>query len=115
MASKFSAEVMDTLAANAPINLEKATTIAAQFDLKPKSVIAATVRAGIAYERKARVSSKTGEAPVTKEELVVEIAEATGFTVEELNGLEKASKIALQNLAAFLKQPERDAYKLQMV
>lgn len=83
----------------APLNLEKAEKIAAEFGLKPKSVIASATRRGIAYERKARVG-KTGEKPETKENMVIRIAEKFGIERAELEGLDKAPKRALE---AFLK------------
>lgn len=85
--------------AEAPLNMAKAEVIAAQFDLKPRSVIASAVRNKIEYTKKTRVS-KTGNPVVSKEELVARIAVKYGFDVSKLEGLEKANKSALEVLVS---------------
>lgn len=98
MATAFTPEVLAEMATLAPLDLAKATAFAEAKGMKPKSVIAAAVRAGIPYKRKERVS-KTGGPVVTKEDLVAAVADASGLTVEELEGLEKAPKLVLAKLA----------------
>lgn len=83
----------------APLNMEKAEKIAAEFGLKSRSVIASAVRSGIAYDKKARVN-KAGKVPVSKADLVTAIAEKFAVAVEALEGLDKANKSALEALLA---------------
>jgi len=61
-----------------------------------KSIIGKLSREGV-YQR-AIYKSKTGEAPVTKIELVITIAENLGIEVEDLVGLDKSPKAALKTL-----------------
>lgn len=96
MASRFDSVVLDALAAAAPLNLEKVEALADNFGEKPRALIAAAVRAGIQYEKKAR-QSKAGGPVVSKEQLVSDIGAAVGV---ELPGLEKATKQALVALLA---------------
>ena len=51
------------------------------------------------YER-AVYKNKSGELPVTKAEIVSNIAENLGLEIEHLNGLEKAPKSTLKELEA---------------
>jgi hypothetical protein len=95
--SVFTPEVLKELEALAPLDFAKATAFAEAKGLKPKSVVAAVVRAGIPYKRKERVS-KTGGPVVTKEDLVACVAEKLGLATEELAGLDKAPKLVLQKL-----------------
>lgn len=101
MATLFTPEILAAMTALAPLDFDKATAFAEAHGLKPKSVVAAAVRAGIPYKRKERVS-KTGGPVVTKEDLVEAVAEATGLTVEELAGLDKAPKLVLTKLVEAL-------------
>jgi len=94
MASRFDDAVLAAMQAAAPLNLEKAEALAEQFGEKPRAIIAAAVRAGIQYERKARMSKNGGPA-VSKEDLVAQISEKVGAN---LSGLEKATKQSLQAL-----------------
>ena len=61
-----------------------------------KSIIGKLSREGV-YQR-AVYTSKTGETPVTKIELVNNIAENLGIEVEDLVGLDKSPKAALKTL-----------------
>ena len=94
MASRFDDAVLAAMQAAAPLNMDKATELAEQFGEKPRAIIAAAIRAGIAYERKARMA-KNGAPAVSKEALVREISDRLGV---ELAGLEKATKQSLQTL-----------------
>ena len=94
MASRFDSVVLDALQAAAPLNFEKVEAIANNFGEKPRALIAAAIRAGIAYNRKAR-QSKTGGPVVSKDALVKELSDRLGV---ELPGLEKATKESLKIL-----------------
>lgn len=94
MASRFESEVLDVMRARAPLNLEKATSIAEQFGEKPRAIVAAAIRAGIPYEKAAK-RSKDGSPAVRKEALVDAISDKLGV---QLDGLEKATKTSLQVL-----------------
>ena len=61
-----------------------------------KSIIGKLSREGV-YRREVYVS-KTGEAPITKVEIVSNIAESLGLENSTLAGLEKSPKAALRNL-----------------
>ena len=61
-----------------------------------KSVIGKLAREGI-YQ-KAEYTSKTGEKPITKLQIVSSLAESLDLKVEELDGLEKAPKGVLKLL-----------------
>lgn len=75
-----------------------AQMLADEFGKNVKSVIAKAVREGL-YKAKQRVS-KTGEAIERKEAIVAEIASLVGANMD---GLEKASKLALQAIRTRLK------------
>lgn len=61
-----------------------------------KSIIGKLSREGV-YQR-AAYTSKTGEAPITKVELVSNVAENLGLEMEDLAGLDKSPKAALKAL-----------------
>lgn len=61
-----------------------------------KSIIGKLSREGV-YRREVYVS-KTGESPITKMEIVSNIAEGLGLESSSLAGLEKSPKAALRNL-----------------
>lgn len=67
-----------------------------KLDKTPKSIIGKLSREGV-YKR-AVYKSKSGELPVTKVELVNNIAENLGIEVENLVGLEKSPKATLKTL-----------------
>lgn len=79
------------------IDAATAQELADEFGKNVKSVIAKAVRMGI-YKAKER-TSKTGGKIETKEEIVAEISELVG---KSLDGLEKASKQALIAIRAKL-------------
>jgi len=62
-----------------------------------KSIIGKLSREGV-YRREVYVS-KTGEKPVTKVEIVSNIADALGLEVSDLEGLEKSPKEVLRRLS----------------
>ena len=61
-----------------------------------KSIIGKLSREGV-YRREVYVS-KTGESPITKVEIVSNIAESLGLESSTLSGLEKSPKTALRSL-----------------
>jgi hypothetical protein len=75
---------------------ETVERLAEVVGVSTKSIIGKLSREGV-YQRKVYLS-KTGEAPVTKAEIVNSIADALGLEVESLSGLEKSPKTALKNL-----------------
>lgn len=70
--------------------------LAEELGKSTKSIIGKLSREGV-YKR-ATYKNKTGELPVTKVELVNNIAENLGVEVENLLGLEKAPKATLKYL-----------------
>jgi predicted transcriptional regulator len=72
--------------------------LAIAYGKSPKSIIGKLSREGV-YER-AIYKNKSGELPVTKAEIVSNIAENLGLEIEHLNGLEKAPKSTLKELEA---------------
>jgi hypothetical protein len=82
----------------APLDWNKAQEIAEKFSLKPRAIVASATRNGIPYQKKQRVS-KSGAPVVRKPDLVARIEVGLAFDAGSLDGLEKASKIALERLA----------------
>jgi len=76
--------------------METVQELAEKFSKTPKSIIGKLSREGV-YKR-AVYKSKSGELPVTKVELVNNIAENLGVEVESLVGLEKSPKSTLKTL-----------------
>ena len=68
--------------------------LAKELDKTPKSVIGKLSREGV--YRRSVYKTKTGETPVTKVELVAELAEVLGISPGVLAGLEKAPKNVLK-------------------
>lgn len=67
-----------------------------ELNRSKKSIIGKLSREGV-YRREVYVT-KTGEKPITKMEIVNNIAEGLGIESSDLNGLEKSPKAALKNL-----------------
>jgi hypothetical protein len=99
--SKFDGAIMDAMVAGQPLDFAKATAIGEQFEVKPRAIVAAAIRAKLDYTNKPRVG-KSGEAVVTKEALVGAVATALGIEAGDLAGLEKATKVALGRVVAGL-------------
>ena len=76
--------------------METVQHLADEIGKSTKSIIGKLSREGV-YKR-AIYTSKSGTVPVTKVELVNNIAENIGVEVEDLVGLEKSPKAALQAL-----------------
>lgn len=70
--------------------------LAEMLDRSTKSIIGKLSREGV-YQREV-YRSKSGEMPVTKMEIVCNIAESLGISSENLEGLEKSPKATLKNL-----------------
>jgi len=75
---------------------ETVEKLAEQLGRSVKSIIGKLSREGV-YRREVYVS-KTGESPITKVEIVNNIAENLGVESRSLAGLEKSPKAALRNL-----------------
>ena len=75
---------------------ETVEELAESLDRSVKSIIGKLSREGV-YRREVYVS-KTGESPITKVEIVNNIAENLGIESRSLAGLEKSPKAALRNL-----------------
>ena len=78
--------------------METVEHLANELGKSTKSIIGKLSREGV-YER-AIYKSKGGDLPVTKTEIVCNIAENLGVEVEHLAGLEKAPKSTLKTLEA---------------
>jgi N-methylhydantoinase B/oxoprolinase/acetone carboxylase alpha subunit len=76
---------------------ETVERLADELDKSVKSIIGKLSREGV--YRKTEYLTKTGEKPVTKLELVQELAERLELPITALAGLEKAPKQALKELA----------------
>ena len=77
-------------------NTDTVLKLSEELGKSTKSIIGKLSREGV-YQR-ATYKNKTGELPVTKVELVNNIAENLGIEVENLLGLEKAPKATLKYL-----------------
>ncbi len=77
-------------------SMETVQYLAEKFNKTTKSIIGKLSREGV-YKR-AVYKSKSGELPITKMELVNNIAENLGLEVESLVGLEKSPKATLKTL-----------------
>ena len=75
---------------------ETVDKLAEELGRSTKSIIGKLSREGV-YRREVYVS-KTGESPITKVEIVSNIAESLGLESSTLAGLEKSPKAALRNL-----------------
>lgn len=75
---------------------ETVQRLAIELDKTIKSIIGKLSREGV--YKKTEYTTKTGEKPVTKLELVQELAERLAIDITQLAGLEKAPKTALKAL-----------------
>ena len=94
----YTPEMIAVLTAAAPINHEKAQALAVQLDRGVRSIIAKCKREGIEYISKPAPAKK--KAAPTKVDMVAAIMAATG--ADNLDGLEKATGSALNNLLSSL-------------
>lgn len=70
--------------------------LAQEMDKSPKSIIGKLSREGV--YRRSVYKTKTGESPVTKEQIVRDIEDVLGINHESLTGLEKSPKNILKQL-----------------
>ena len=77
-------------------NMDTVAYLAEKYNKTTKSIIGKLSREGV-YQR-AVYKNKSGELPVTKVELVHNIAKNLGIEVENLAGLEKSPKQVLKTL-----------------
>ena len=89
-------KILKEVYSNARDKQEAISELAQRLSKSKKSIIGKLSREGIYQKQVYR--SKTGEAPVTKKELVARIAEATGASIEDIQGLEKSPKLDLKAL-----------------
>ena len=83
-------------------NRETVEALAKELSKSIKSIIGKLSREGV-YRREI-YKTKTGELPVTKVEIVSNIADDLGLEVESLFGLEKAPKATLKKLENAIKE-----------
>ena len=76
--------------------------LANEFSKSVKSVIGKLSREGV-YRREV-YKTKTGENPVTKVEIVANIADSLGLETDSLAGLEKAPKSTLKTIERVLSE-----------
>ena len=100
MSEKIAENVIAEMVKRAPLNYEICGEIAEKFGLKQRAIVASATRNKIDYQKKVRVS-KTGNPVTSKADLVEAIAVKFDVSVEELDGLEKATKTALEVVAGF--------------
>ena len=94
----YTPEMVATLEAAQPIDYAKAQELGLQLDRGVRSIIAKCKREGIEYISKPAPAKK--KAAPTKVDMVAAIMAATG--ADNLDGLEKATGAALNNLLASL-------------
>ena len=95
----YTAEMVAQLEQNAPIDYAKAIELGVELGKSPKSIIAKCKREGIEYISKPAPARKKS-AP-TKADLVGAICKAVDL--DECQGLEKATGLALSNLLSAIK------------
>ena len=77
-------------------NRETVENLADMIDKSIKSIIVKLSREGV--YKKTEYLTKTGEKPITKMQIVENLASKLGLDITALAGLEKAPKTALKNL-----------------
>ena len=97
-AVNYTPEMVAILKANAPIDYAKAQELATQLERGARSIIAKCKREGIEYISKPAPAKK--KVAPTKTDMVAAIMAATG--ADNLDGLEKATGSALNNLLSSL-------------
>ena len=81
---------------------ETVENLAGELNKSIKSIIGKLSREGV--YKKTVYKTKTGESPVTKKELVVELSELVGLEYDRLTGLEKSPKADLKALVEVLRE-----------
>ena len=104
---EFNPQLLAAMRERAPLNLAKAQALADEYDAKTKSVIAKALREKIPYVKQERVR-KDGKPVASKNATVASIEAILEVDVGAFDGLEKASKSALEAVLAALPEPEAD-------
>ena len=94
----YTPEMIAALQAQAPLDFAKAQALALSLDRNVRSIIAKAKREGIEYISKPAPAKK--KAAPNKADMVAAIMAATG--ADNLDGLEKATGSALNNLLSSL-------------
>lgn len=81
---------------------ETVNMLAHDLNKTPRSIIGKLARLRV-YKARSAYKPKYGEAPVSKEQLVVDLADMYGLEVEKLRGLEKSQKESLMYLVNSLR------------
>ena len=100
-----SAELVAAYAANP--TAEVVATFAEKFNKSVKSIVAKLSREGV-YKKKEYVS-KTGAAPIKKEEIADKFQAAFGLTESEADSLTKANKTALVKIMTAFEEAKKAA------
>jgi len=108
MSANYTQEQVTHMVEAYTANPERATVdmLAEDLNKSVKSIIGKLSREGV-YE-KTVYKTKTGEDPVTKKELVVELSNLLGLKYESLAGLEKSPKADLKVLVDNLREEYND-------
>jgi Zn-dependent M32 family carboxypeptidase len=104
MSANYTQEQVDHMVEAYKEKPERATVdmLAEDLDKSVKSIIGKLSREGV--YKKTVYKTKTGESPVTKKELVVELSELVGLEYDRLTGLEKSPKADLKALVEVLRE-----------
>jgi len=108
MSANYTQEQVNHMVEAYTANPERATVdmLAEDLNKSVKSIIGKLSREGV-YE-KTVYKTKTGEDPITKKELVVELSNLLGIEYESLAGLEKSPKADLKVLVENLREEYDD-------
>ena len=106
MASNYNAKQVDFMIEEytAKPNRETVDKLAETLNKSIKSIIGKLSREGV-YQ-KAIYKTKTGEVPITKSEIILNIADVLDANGERLKGLEKAPKQELKYLYSIVKDKQ---------
>jgi len=104
MSANYTQEQVDHMVEAYKEKPERATVemLAEDLDKSIKSIIGKLSGEGV--YKKTVYKTKTGENPVTKKELVVELSELVGLEYNRLAGLEKSPKADLKALVEVLRE-----------
>tara|TARA_B110000459_G_C16540658_1_gene461759 strand:- start:30 stop:362 length:333 start_codon:yes stop_codon:yes gene_type:complete len=107
MSVNYTEEQVNLMVEAYKINPDRQTVekLAESLNKSIKSIIGKLSREGV--YKKTVYKTKTGDTPVTKKELVSELAEMLGLKYDNISGLEKSPKSDLTTLVVAI----RDEYK----
>ena len=100
-------EILTEMRENAPLNWDICEVLADKHGLKTRSLVASASRNKIEYTRKAK-TNKAGNPVVSKADLVEAIAEKLSVEVTSLDGLDKATKAALEVINSALDEANEE-------